>query len=68
MGGRVAGKAEIITNSAQLGLELGLSLAKKLAGGTFPRNLLGKIGPRPPPLKMGLKNAYASSHCFFSFY
>ena len=27
MGGRVAGKAEIITNSAQLGLELGLSLA-----------------------------------------
>ena len=26
-GGRVAGKAEIITNSAQLGLELGLSLA-----------------------------------------
>ena len=28
VGGRVAGKAEIITNSAQLGLELGLSLAK----------------------------------------
>ena len=28
MGGRVAGKAEIITNLAQLGLELGLSLAK----------------------------------------
>ena len=27
-GGRVAGKAEIITNSAQLGLGLGLSLAK----------------------------------------
>ena len=26
-GGRVAGKAEIITNSAQLGLGLGLSLA-----------------------------------------
>ena len=26
-GGRVAGKAEIITNSAQLGLELGMSLA-----------------------------------------
>ena len=29
MGGRVAGKAEIITNSAKLGFELGLSLAKK---------------------------------------
>ena len=28
MGGRVAGKAKIITNSAQLGLGLGLSLAK----------------------------------------
>ena len=28
MGGRVAGKADNITNSAQLGLELGLSLAK----------------------------------------
>ena len=27
VGGRVAGTAEIITNSAQLGLELGLSLA-----------------------------------------
>ena len=28
-GGRVAGKAKIITNSAQLGLGLGLSLAKR---------------------------------------
>ena len=27
VGGRVAGKAEIITNSAQLGLELGLRMA-----------------------------------------
>ena len=27
-GGRVAGKAKIITNSAQLGLGIGLSLAK----------------------------------------
>ena len=30
MGGWVAGKADIITNSAQLGLGLGLSLAKLL--------------------------------------
>ena len=45
VGGRVAGKAEIITNSAQLGLELGLSLAKMLNDclGKSLKVLLGPI-------------------------